>query len=372
MRIAVNTRFLLAGKMEGIGWYTYEVMKRMVEQHPDDEFIFIFDRQYDKRFIFGRNVTPVVLSPPARHPFLWYIWFEWSLPHLLKKYKADVFFSPDGYCSLRSDLATLMTMHDLSYLHYPGQVSFWVRKYYQYFVPRFLRRAQLIATVSNFVKEDIVKNLGISGEKILLAQNGGREEFKPISSERQTQIKNKYTQGREYFLYYGAIHPRKNVLNTILAFEKFKEISDSDICLVLAGRLAWHTNEIEDKLKHSVYKSDIIHLGYMDKALSELVASAKAVVYISYFEGFGLPVLESMASGVPVITSDISSLPEVAGDAALLVSPDNIFEIADAMSQLYYNKSIAVDMIRKGLMRAGEFSWDQTASLIYHSLRSLR
>ncbi|HMG15865.1 MAG TPA: hypothetical protein VK590_10475, partial [Saprospiraceae bacterium] len=71
MRIAVNTRFLLAGKMEGIGWYTYEVMKRMVEQHPDDEFIFIFDRQYDKRFIFGRNVTPVVLSPPARHPFLW-------------------------------------------------------------------------------------------------------------------------------------------------------------------------------------------------------------------------------------------------------------------------------------------------------------
>ncbi len=371
MRIAVNTRFLLAGKLEGIGWYTYEVLKRMVRIHPEDEFIFLFDRPYDNRFIFGDNVTPVVIGPPARHPLLWYIWFEWSLPRILKKHKVDVFFSPDGYCSIRSNVPTLMTLHDLAYFHYPQQINYLVRKYYQYFVPRFLKRAQIISTVSHFVKEDIVKNLHISADKIIVVQNGCREDFKPIKKESLEQVRNAYTGGRAFFLYYGAIHPRKNVLNTILAFENFKKISESDICLVLAGRMAWHTSEIEEKLKSSAYNHDIIHLGYIADELSDLVGSAMAVVYISYFEGFGLPVLEAMSAGVPVICSNISSLPEVAWEAAILVDPDNIPEIADALSQVFYNEAIRNEMIVKGLNRAKEFSWDNSASLLYKALKSI-
>lgn len=371
MRIAVNTRFLLTGKLEGIGWYTYEVMKRMVEDHPEDEFFFIFDRAYDPKYIFADNVKGIVVGPPSRHPVLWYLWFEWSLPSILQKLNVDVFFSPDGYCSLKTNVPTLMTMHDLAYLHYPEQVSFIVRKFYQYFVPRYLKKAQLIATVSHYVKSDIVNNLDISEEKIVVAQNGCRQDFKPISQARQVQIRNNYTNGKEYFLYYGAIHPRKNVLKTIEAFEKFKAISEADIYLVLAGRMAWHTTEIEDKLKNSVYKNDILHIGYIAEELSDLVASAKAVIYISYFEGFGLPVLEAMASGVPVITSNISSLPEVAGDAAILVDPNNIYETADAMSQIYYNKAITDSLISKGLKRANEFSWENTSRLVYNTLRRL-
>jgi len=121
MRIAINTRFLLKDKLEGIGWYTYEISKWLVEKHPEHEFIFFFDRPFDKSFIFGKNVTPVVLSPPARHPVLWYLWFEFVIPKALKKYKADLFFSPDGYLSLKTKVKTITVIHDIASFHFPGQ-----------------------------------------------------------------------------------------------------------------------------------------------------------------------------------------------------------------------------------------------------------
>ena len=100
MKIAINTRFLLKDKLEGIGWFTYEAVKRMVLAHPEHEFHFLFDRKYAEEFIFAKNVTPHVLFPPARHPFLWYAWFEYAVPRALKKIKPDVFLSTDGYLSL--------------------------------------------------------------------------------------------------------------------------------------------------------------------------------------------------------------------------------------------------------------------------------
>ena len=100
MKIAINTRLLLKNRLEGIGRVTYEIVRRLVKAHPEDEFIFCFDRPYDKRFIFGENVIPLVISPPSRHPILWYLWFEHSLPSALKKHQPDVFYSTDGYLSL--------------------------------------------------------------------------------------------------------------------------------------------------------------------------------------------------------------------------------------------------------------------------------
>ena len=133
MKIAINTRFLIKDRLEGIGWFTYEVVKRLVEQHPEDEFIFFFDRPYPEEYIFGKNVKAEVLFPPARHPFLWYWWFEWSLSKALQKYKPDVIFSPDNYLSLKSDVKTVMVMHDIAHVHYPDEVPFIARKLLQLF-----------------------------------------------------------------------------------------------------------------------------------------------------------------------------------------------------------------------------------------------
>ncbi|MFN3342698.1 MAG: hypothetical protein ACK40M_08385, partial [Flavobacteriales bacterium] len=123
MRIAVNTRFLLPGKMEGFGWYSYETLRRIVVAHPEHEFIFLFDRPFDRRFVFASNVIPIVIGPQARHPFLFWIWLEVSVKRALKKYKADVFVSPDGYLSLGTAVPSVAVIHDLNFEHYPKDLG---------------------------------------------------------------------------------------------------------------------------------------------------------------------------------------------------------------------------------------------------------
>lgn len=122
MKIAVNTRLLLKNRLEGIGWFTYETMKRIAQWHPEHEFFFLFDRPYDPKFIFSNNITPVVLYPQSRHPILWYLWFEVSVKRFLKSNSIDLFISPDGYMSLSSDVPQLGIIHDINFFHYPNDL----------------------------------------------------------------------------------------------------------------------------------------------------------------------------------------------------------------------------------------------------------
>ena len=135
MHIAVNTRLLLPGKLEGIGHYTNETMSRIVRQHPEHQFTFLFDRPFDPRFVYADNVTPKVVFPPARHPFLWWLWFEMAIPRALRQCKADVFLSPDNYCSLRTDVPTVMVLHDIIFEHFPQHIPPLVSRYYRHYVP---------------------------------------------------------------------------------------------------------------------------------------------------------------------------------------------------------------------------------------------
>src|SRR5215471_4443677 len=119
MIIAVNTRFLFKDHLEGVGYFIFETLKRITSQQPQHKFIFIFDRAFDSQFIFSENVTPVVAGPPARHPLLWKYWYDIKIPRILKKYKVDVFVSPDGYCSLNTNTPQCIVVHDLAFLHFP-------------------------------------------------------------------------------------------------------------------------------------------------------------------------------------------------------------------------------------------------------------
>ncbi|MDD4107394.1 MAG: glycosyltransferase, partial [Prolixibacteraceae bacterium] len=156
MVIAVNTRLLLKGKLEGIGWFTFETLKRMTVRHPEHRYIFIFDRPYSEDFIFSDNIIPVVVFPPTRHPVLWYIWFEFQIPRVLKRYGADIFLSPDGYLSLRTKVPQLAVIHDINLVHRPADLPWLKAEYYNFFFPRFAEKAKRIATVSSYSKEDIV------------------------------------------------------------------------------------------------------------------------------------------------------------------------------------------------------------------------
>jgi glycosyltransferase involved in cell wall biosynthesis len=369
MEIVVNTRLLLKNKLEGIGWFSYETLKRITIAHPEHHFIFLFDRDPDEEFFFSENVTPVILSPQARHPILFYLWFEFSVAGILNRLKPDVFVSPDGYLSLRAKCRQLAVMHDLNFEHYPKDLSFSVRKYYRYFFPRFARKASRIATVSEFSKNDIVIQYGISPEKIDVVHNGCNVMYKPVTAEVQQATRTKYSSGKDYFLFVGALHPRKNISRLFRAFDAFKKQSGSDMKLVIVGVKYYWTSDIKSTYIGMQYKNDVVFTGRLStEELKNVLASALALTYVPYFEGFGIPILEAMNTDTPVITSNVTSMPEVAGDAALLVDPFSEDSIAEGMLKMHADPALRKTLVEKGRERRIAFSWDKTAEALWKSI----
>ena len=365
-RIAVNTRFLIKNKLEGIGLFTCEALKHITQTHPDIEFHFLFDRPYDAEFIFGENVKPVVLFPQARHPFLWYWWFEVSVKHWLTKNKPDLFLSPDGYCCLGTDVPQVMVIHDLAYEHFADHVQGLATRYYRYFMPRYARKVQRLATVNEFTKGDIVKLYNIAPDKIDVVYNGAKEVYKPVDDAIKKKIKETYADGCNYFVYVGSIHPRKNIKNLLLAFEQFKTETSSDFKLLIVGRKAWDFEDVDEAYAKMKFKADVKFLGHTaPEDLANIMASAYAMVYVSLFEGFGIPIVEAMSCGVPVITSNTTSMPEVAGDAALLVSPLSVAEIAGAMKKIAGDDQLREILIARGSIQLKKFSWQLTGEKLW-------
>lgn len=369
MTIAVNARFLIQGKLEGIGWYTYQILKNMVESHPEHQYIFFFDRDYDPEFIFNDSVKPVVLKPAARHPFLWYWWFEKAIPRALKAFKADVFLSPDGYLSLSVDIPQYLVVHDLAYIHFPKQVPFLVRTYYQYFVPKHIEKANHIFAVSEATRKDILTQFGCAPNKISIAYNGVRSLFKPMSEEIQQEVRDRYSQSKRYFLFVGAIHPRKNLAKLIQAFDLFCLKTDADFQLLIVGRKAWMTDETEAVWQNSPNKSRIQFYSYMDtEQLALVTASAFVAINPSLLEGFGVPVLEALNCDVPVLVSNVFSLPEVAGPGAYLFNPMDEESIAQRMTESIDdpNRTLRID---QGRVHKNLFDWKKSAEHIYQFMK---
>lgn len=364
--IAVNTRFLIKDKLEGIGLFTYESLKRIVKDNPDTDFYFLFDRPYDQQFIFAANVKPVVLFPPARHAVLWYWWFELSVAGWMKKHKPDLFLSTDGYGCLHTQVPQVVVMHDLAFEHFKEHVPYLALKYYQYFTPRFAHKAQRLATVSEYSKQDIIKQYNITASNIDVVYNGVKEVYQPATEATKAETKQRYSQGKNYFIYVGAIHPRKNVKNLLLAFEQFKAETGSDYQLLIVGRKAWDFEEVDATHTAMKYKQEVKFLGHVPPAeLGKITASAFALVYVSLFEGFGIPIVEAMNCNVPVITSNLTSMPEAAGDAALLVNPYAVNEIAAAMQSLFNDPALRNSLIEKGKAQVKKFSWHLTAQKLW-------
>jgi len=352
---------LLINKLEGIGWVAYETLSRIVKAHPEHEFYFLFDRKPDPRCIFADNVKPVVLHPQARHPFLYIIYFEMAVARALRKIKPDLYLSTDAYLSLRSKVKQIAVFHDINFEHFPQdfpKVALW---HYKKFFPKYAEKADKIITVSEFSKQDIIDNYHVNPDKISVVYNGANEGFKPISEEEKLSVRNKYTNGYQYFMFVGSLHPRKNLARLFLAFDLFKERTHSDKKLLVVGEKRWWTEPIQKAFESMKHKDDVVFVGHLAMSeLNKVTAAAFASVYVSYFEGFGIPIIEAYRCDVPVITSNVTSMPEVAGDAALLVNPFDIESITNAMIEIQ-DENVRRSLIEKGRIRKNDFSWDKTA-----------
>lgn len=369
MQIVVNTRLLLSDKLDGIGWFSYQTLKRITQQNPDTHFVFLFDRDFSDEFIFSDNITPLVLGPQARHPFLYYAWFHIAVKNLVNRMNPDLFLSPDGFLPLGAKCKQLPVIHDINFFHNPKDLKPLTGKYYNYFFPKYARSATRIATVSEYSKADIVENYSISPDKIDVVYNGINEGFAPLAEASQQKVREQYSQGKPYFLFVGSQSPRKNLNRLISAFELFKDQTQANHKLLLVGMVYTSEGDVKRVIEKSKYKQDILFVGRQpQEELAKIMASAFVLTFVPYFEGFGIPIVEAMACQTPVICSNTTSMPEVAGDAALTVDPFDVKSISNGMLEMYHNPELRQRIIENGKLRQEVFSWDRSADLLWNSM----
>jgi glycosyltransferase involved in cell wall biosynthesis len=367
VKIAVNTRLLLKDKLDGIGYFSHEVLARLVRNHPEVEWLFIFDRKYNSEFIFGPNVKAVKIGPPSRHAVLWWIWFQISIPFILWKHKVDLFLSPDGYIPTWGKTPSLPVIHDINFEHQNHNLDPISGAYMRYFFPRFARKGKRVATVSQFSKKDIAQCYSINPRKIDLVYNGVSNKFKALAiSEVELQKKN-WADGANYLLFIGSLNPRKNISGMLEAYQIYR--SNGGLAkFILAGANMLGAKEIEKQHLKNPFHIDIIFTGRLtEDELIKLYGAAQALCFVSHFEGFGIPILEAFKSDCPVITANNTAMPEVAGDAAWLCDSNNSQEIAQAMLESE-DEEIRQKFIRRGREQVKKFSWDQSAEMMWTSI----
>ena len=373
MRVGVNSRLLLKDKLEGIGYFTLKNLERLTRNHPDCEFVLFFDRPYDKDFVFAKNVKSIVIPLPTRHPMLWHIYFEILLPIYIRLYKIDVFFSPEGYVPTRVKSPMLCTIHDINFEHdktYIGNRVY--QRYMEYFTPRFAKSANAVLTVSEFSKQDIATTYQIDENKIFNVESSANEDYITYSKEENERTRERYSNSCPYFYFVGSLQKRKNLTNLFRAFDLFKDKTQSNVKLLIVGSKKWWKGEIEDTFNAMRFKEEVIFTGRLPLEEVNRIASASiGLVFVSFFEGFGVPPLEAYRSSTAVITSNTSSMPEIAGEGALYANPYDVNSICEAMIRLYSNPLLREELIRKGQEQAKKYSWDKTAELVWNVIEKV-
>jgi len=356
--------------MEGLGTFTYELVSRFVKNHPEHSFYLLAERNKTGRLIEAPNVVYVNRGLPARHPILFYNWFERDVPAMLKQVEADVFFSPEGYLSLRSPVPQVCTLHDLNFEAFPEFFDWANRWYYRHFFPKYARKARRIITVSEFSRQDIVQRYAVPIEKIDLVYNGISSDFHSVKDPTNSYPAMQWIGKDPYFIFIGGIYPRKNLLRVLQAFEQFKRNVPGMHRLLLVGNTYRESREILEYHSTMDFKESVVFTGRIEDRplVTSLLQHALALVYVSLYEGFGLPIAEAMRCGCPVLTSSVTSMPEIAGGAALLVDPTDVKQISSAMNTLATDENMRLKLAQQGEKRAKLFSWDEAERVVWNSL----
>jgi glycosyltransferase involved in cell wall biosynthesis len=374
LKVQIDVQSLLEKDKTGIAFTIQNIIQNMVKKH--------------KESLYYLNYFSLLYKPKSKVILddFWDIgcipneckWFHHVVYKLLYNFipiPYSLFFGSDAEIThfmnyhvppgVKGKVVT--TIHDMAYKAYPETLNSRTLHMLKLSMDRSCRRADIIITVSNFSKDEIVKYLGVSADKIVVVPNGvDLSKFHPnYSLDEVKSVKSKYGITGDYFLYLGTLEPRKNIERLIKAYGLLKKRLGTVPNLVIAGKKGWLYDPIFDVVNTLNLNSDVIFTGYADeKDVPVLMNGAAVFVFPSLYEGFGLPPLEAMACGTPVITSNTASLPEVVGDAALLVDPYSVESIADAMESLLLDPALRAELKDKGLKRASMFTWEKSADII--------
>lgn len=358
MRIGVDAR-LMHHQPAGISKYTRHLLQAISALDHEDDFVVFQHRRHHAPIIHERNFRRATLFAPV-HTRL----EQWMLPLELLRFRLDVLHSTDFIPPLRTNAPTVITVHDLAFLHYPHFLTTNSATYYGQ-IDRAVRVAQHIIVPSESTRQDLIGMMGVPSSQISVIYEAAAEIFRPLPVEAtRAEISHQLGIPASFVLFVGTIEPRKNLSGLLHAFHHLRTKANiTDTALVVAGGQGWLYDETLDTVKKLGLEKQTYFLGRVsDELLHKLYVAARCHVHPAYYEGFGLPPLEAMACGTPTIVSNVSSLPEVVQDAAMLVDPNDWEEIAIAIQRLLLDNNLHAELSEKGLHRAHCFSWQRAAA----------
>lgn len=363
MRIVVNAQSFNSNTVNGYVLYCYQILSIVAAQQPQYFFYFLVDEKFIYNHNLPSNVIIVVVQPRVKCNLIGLYWYPIKVALFAKKIKANLIIQPFVYCSLTSSIPQITVIYDPAFLHNPKDNKQSQLLYYKIFSASIIKKSTHLVTVSQAIKQDIVNKYNTPNDSVSVIYNAADSIYKPLPWQQQRAVKEQYTDGKNYFICVSSMHPRKNLVTLLKAFSIFKKWQQSNMKLVLIGKLLGNNSAFEKLLNTYKHKADVVLLGHLSPSqLAPILGAAYVCVYPSLYEGFGLPIIEAMQCGVPVITSNNSSMQEAGGSAALYANPNSEQDIAQQMQLLYKDETLCQKHIILGLQQAKRYSWQASAT----------
>jgi glycosyltransferase involved in cell wall biosynthesis len=355
MKIAIDARPAEKERF-GIAKYTYELIMALKDIPTGHDYVLLVNTNKLADFVVQQKNFRLYKIKSK--------WLglgeQFEIPLALKKIRPDVFHATSFVVPVWQVVPTIVTIHDLIHLIFPEHYGLKHKIYFRLILKSILSRTQKIIAVSKSTKRDLINWYGIENQKIVVIYHGVSNQFRPIDDPRQIDIfKRQHSLPERFILYIGNRKRHKNLKGLFRAFANFKKFDKDQYYLVISGE---QDHETEKLAGESGVKDWLVYTGkVLENELPLLYNSASLFVFLSLYEGFGLPPLEAMACGVPVIASNVSSLPEVVGEGGILVNPMETEQVGRLMQNVLTNSSLAEELKIKGLRQAANFTWEKCA-----------
>ncbi len=364
LRIAIDAS-AVPRQPAGAGVYTSQLVRALANAETRHELV-VFARPGLFDGLAGeRRLRVIPIEPSSRATR--FAWEQTSLPLLLRRLRIDVLHSPHHHTPVAAALPLgvrpklVVTMHDVTFLLLPERYPLARRLYMQAVTRASARVADAIITPSQTVRRDVIEHLGVPPQRVVAIPEAAGEIYREAPRMQIEEVRARYGLPERYALSVGSLEPGKNRARLFRACALLYG-KGIDCTIVVAGQPAWQYEADYDLVRELGLTGRVIFLGYVpDQDMPALYSGATLLAFPSLYEGFGLPVLEAMACGAPVVTSAVSATAEIAGDAALLVDPQDTNAIAAATERLLCDDGLRADLRQRGLARARQFSWEQTA-----------
>ena len=367
MIIAVNTRLRKETQPEGYEKFLFTCLGQLTKKYPQHQFLFIFDKPYAENLSFTKNVLPIVAGPETSNSLRLQYWFNFKIPALLRRYKADVFISMEGICSLRTKKPQCLAVTNLGFVQQPALQKKWLAGFYKKLTPAFLAKAKSIVTVSGFAKSVLIDHYKINADRVDVICPGVDEIFKPMDWDEKEVIKEKKADGKAYFLFSGDINSNSNHINLLKAFSFFKKRQKSNMMLLIAGRA---DEQFVKDLKTYKFRDEVKLLENLStEELAKITAAAYAMVYPVFYSDLALPALQAMKCNTPVIVSNTCALPSICGNATLYCNPGDFKDIAENLMLVFKDEDKVKELVAAGKVQIQKHNWENAAAKLMQSIQ---